>query len=181
MSDQTAYCSMYPGFYQTAYVTNDLALAMERVGAAYGILTWFSMSGFTFPMATGLDVSIDVALANLGDTQFELIRPAGGDDGLYRDSLSGGSAFELVFHHMCKAFETEEQFLENRDLLKRQGIAMPMDNSELPSNGIARACYGDFRGTLGHYLEYVWFTDAGRDWLREIPRNGQSKIASIAR
>lgn len=172
MTESSAYRSMYPGFQQIAYVTNDVGGAIERVGKAYDVKNWLRMDDFAFQMASGKDVHIEVALANLGGTQFEIIRPAGGDDAMYRDALPGGSGFEMVFHHLCKCFDTEAQFRQHRDYLKQQGIAMPMDNTELPSNGIALALYGDFRETLGHYLEYVWFTDAGREWTKQIPQNG---------
>ena len=172
VTGQSGYQSHFPGFYQVAYVSNDLDAAVDQASRTYGITEWFRMSGFAIPMASGNDGLIDVAVANLGDTQFELIAPAGGDDGIYRDCLRADGRFQVVFHHLCQAFDTEDDFRANRAVLQNRGIALPIDNTDLPPNGTVLVCYADVRDTFGHYLEYVWYTDAGRQWLDGIPRNG---------
>ncbi|KHK89804.1 hypothetical protein LK12_17925 [Novosphingobium malaysiense] len=163
---------MYPGFQQVAYVTNDVDAAVDSLRKAYAVEKWFRVDDFSFAMASGKDVHIQVAIANLGGTQFEIIKPVGGDDAMYRDALDDKPGFQLVFHHLCKVFDEEAQLREHRDYLKGLGVPMPMDNCDSPSNGIAFALYCDFRDTLGHYLEYAWFTDAGREWAKQIPQNG---------
>lgn len=171
MSNLRPFNTLFPGYYQTAYVTNDLQHATGQVGNAYGIADWLTIDGFSFPVKPSGEVVIDLALAYIGDSQIELIQPVGGNDALYRDSLRDEGGFELVFHHLCKAFDTREQFHENLADLKRRDIPIPMDNTEHPENGIALACYGDFRASLGHYLEYVWFTEAGAEWMAQVPRH----------
>jgi hypothetical protein len=171
VSEPKPFNTLYPGFYQTAYVTNDLKEAQKRTGAAYGITDWLMMSDLAFEVKQG-PLTIDVALANVGDSQIELIQPKGGNDAMYRDYLAGGGDFRLAFHHLCKGFETEEQFFGNLAELRRLGIPIPMNNSEPRKSDIALACYGDFRASIGHYLEYVWFTETGRKLMASVPRHG---------
>jgi hypothetical protein len=170
MSPLRPFRTSYPGYFQTAYVTNDLQRAMAQLGKGYRIRDWHGNAEFTLRTQSGASASIKVALAYVGDTQIEIIEPAGGDDGLYRDYLAG-SGFQLVFHHLCKAFDTQEQYAENIDWLRREGVPLPVLLSAQESKGFGSVCYADFRETLGHYLEYVWFGEVGRAFMSAVPRN----------
>jgi hypothetical protein len=171
MADVRPFKTAFPGYFQTAYVTNDIGLAMQRAGESYGIADWYRSDDLVLCTSGGGTANIKVALAYVGESQIELIEPAGGDDGLYRDYLDA-DGFQLRFHHICKAFETEEQYVENLSWLRKDGVTLPMAMSVEQSRGIAMACYADFRERLGHHLEFVWFTDEGRAWMGTMPRHG---------
>jgi hypothetical protein len=162
---------MYPGYYQNAYVTTDVDRAMEQLNRAYRIKDWAVLRDFSYAPLPGKSLKMVCALAYVGDTQFEIIQPISGDDEFYR-TLFDGPGFQLKFHHYCICFDTAEQYHEHRAYLKNLGVAMPVDvTPDDMGTGLALASYADFRDILGHYLEYVWFTQAGLDWMASIPRN----------
>jgi hypothetical protein len=161
---------MYPGYYQTAYVTNDLDRAIDQLKRTYRIEHWAINRDFTYPPLPGKSLKMACALAFLGDSQFEIIQPLSGDDAFYRTPLVG-SGYQLEFHHLCICFDTAEQYHENHEHLKRLGVTLAMDMTLDMGAGLALASYADFRQTCGHYLEYVWFTQAGLDWMGSVPRN----------
>lgn len=166
MSELQPFNTMFPGYYQTAYVTKDVDLAMTQIGSSYRIKNWYRNPEFVMATRDGKTCSFRVALAFIGDSQIEIIEPTGGDDGIYRDYLRERGS-QLAFHHVCKAFDTEEQYMENLSWLKREGVNLPV----LVANEIAHACYADFREKLGHYLEFVWYTNEGKAFMKAIPRN----------
>jgi hypothetical protein len=170
VNEKNGFSAAFPGYYQTAYVTNDLEQAKLRAGVTYGIREWLTTE-FSFPVKPSGDVTVGVALANVGASQIELIQPTSGATAIYRDILPDGAGFHMALHHLCKGFDTKEQFLGKLADLKRQGVQLPIDISDQPGGGIALACYADFRQTLGHYLEFVWFNDVGWEWLDTIPCN----------
>jgi hypothetical protein len=168
VSKASSFTDVYPGYFQKAYVTNDLERAMRQAGIAYGIKDWLTTE-FTFPVKPAGTATIEVALANVGPSQIELIRPKGGVDTIYRDFFASGDDFQMVFHHLCKGFDSKQQFLAEVDKLRRKGVALPIDISDESDSAIAFACYADFRDLLGHYLEFVWYNEDGLKWLEAVP------------
>lgn len=162
---------MYPGYFQTAYVTNDLEQAMQQLGSAYGINNWYTDRNFETPILPEKTVTFRVALAYIGDTQIEIIDPVAGAFAHYKTVLTDDKSFQLKLHHMCQAFDTVEEYDAKVTELKRTGVPIPAEITREMNSSFGLACYGDFRSMCGHYLEYIWLNEAARAWMGTVPRN----------
>ncbi|MEV7084468.1 zinc-binding dehydrogenase [Streptomyces sp. NPDC093085] len=85
--------NMFGSIAQMGYVVRDIEASM-RAFAACGIGPWFHLTGvrpagFTYRGAPS-DLVMDVALANSGDVQIELITPVNDAPSMYRDFLDAG-------------------------------------------------------------------------------------------
>lgn len=169
MTKQKSFNTMYPGYCQKAYVTTDIDHAMTLMNRAYRIKEWAVSREFSYAPLPGKSLTANLAMTNVGDTQFEIIQPISGDDDFYRNMLEG-EGFQLKFHHHCILFDTQEQYQEHFAYLTSLGVYLPMVMTLDREPGLGLACYADFRDTLGHYLEYIWYTEAGMEWMETIPR-----------
>ncbi|MGW6007404.1 zinc-binding dehydrogenase [Streptomyces sp. NPDC055210] len=89
----TATANMFGSIAQIGYVVRDIEASM-RDFAACGIGPWFHLKGvrpadFTY-RGRPSDMAMDVALANSGDIQLELITPVNDAPSMYRDFLDAG-------------------------------------------------------------------------------------------
>lgn len=171
MSQLRPFKTMYPGYFQTAYVTNNLDQAMKQLGDAYGIRDWWSTRSYEGVSSNGKTITIGIALAYVGDSQIEIIEPVAGAVGYYRTALTGSEEFQVKFHHLCIAFDTAEQYEAKVAELKLEGIDIPFEINREMNSGFGFACYGDFRHKCGHFLEYVWLKEEGYAWMSSVPRN----------
>lgn len=86
--------NMFGSIRQLGYVVRDIEASM-RGFAAVGIGPWFYLKGvrpgdFTY-RGESSDMAMDVAVANSGDIQIELIAPANDAPSMYRDFLEAGN------------------------------------------------------------------------------------------
>lgn len=157
-------CHFLPGFFQTAYVTTDLDQAMQAFDQHYGVKRFHSIRDISFDDHT----TISIATAYVGDTMLELIEPKGRGNSMYEVMLPGGSDFAIRHHHHGHLYTDEDEW--NRVLAlvedKRQPVAY-LGGHE----GVLKALYIDTRDVLGHYLEYIYCTPAGLEFLNQAPRN----------
>lgn len=163
--------TMYPGYFQTAYVTTDLDRAVEQLSQVHGIRHWYTNRRFEYAVTASKTATIGLALAYVGDTQIEIIEPIAGECAFYRTALTGRPDFQLRFHHLCQAFDTAEQYQARFAELEREGVNLPVQITLDMNNGLSLACYADFRHRGGHFMEYVWFSELGRSWMDAVPRN----------
>ncbi|MDB5970041.1 MAG: hypothetical protein JWQ90_2491 [Hydrocarboniphaga sp.] len=171
MAETRAFNTMYPGYFQTAYVTTDIDRAQEQLGRAHGIRDWYTNRRFEYAVAPGKTATIALALAYVGDSQIEIIEPMAGECAFYRTALTDTRDFQLRFHHLCQAFDTVEQYEAKFAELKGEGVDLPVQITRDMNNGLSLACYADFRHRCGHFIEYVWFSELGRSWMSSVPRN----------
>jgi hypothetical protein len=157
--------SAYPGFFQIAHVTSDLERAMALFRKTFGLGDFLEMREHT--NVTG--ARLNVALAYLGPTMIEIIEPLGGNDAIYRDVLPGDQ-FAIRLHHLAKDFDTDEQYDAEIDALRENAIDLPILASLEETRGKCRMCYADLRPFFGYYVEYLLFTESGKEWLQTIPR-----------
>jgi hypothetical protein len=163
--------TMYPGYYQIAYVTNNRDLAMKQLGEAYGIQEWYTNPRFVCEILPEKTMEIRLALTFVGDTQIEVIEPIAGAVGFYRTVLTDDKSFQVKFHHVCVAFETAEQYEAKVAELRREGLDMPVDITREMKGPLGLACYADLRHKCGHYIEYVWLSEPARAMMDSVPRN----------
>ncbi|ODU04529.1 MAG: hypothetical protein ABS81_09680 [Pseudonocardia sp. SCN 72-86] len=152
--------------FQMAYVTSDFDRALAVFAEDYGMTEFGRMSDLTLTDESGDTMSIEVGLAWAGDVQIELIEPRGGRDDLYRDALTGGSS-DIVFHHIGILLPTREAVEEQRAESIRRGRPIVLSGNV---EGASAFVYADARATLGHHLEYLWFTPERLAFHRSMPR-----------
>ena len=155
--------------FQVAYVATDLEQAMRVLGGLYGTPQFQVNRDVAIETAAGT-AQAHFALAFLGDRQLEIIQPAGGADATYREPLPP-SGFALRLHHLGRLITDEHEWQQVRGSIVERGYAMPVDGV-YRHEGVAlmHYVYADTRRELGHYLEYMYQTEAGRDLFVQVPR-----------
>lgn len=145
--------------YQNAYVTRDIEkwvsvfqqrAKVDRILRHEGVTTVMTPNG---PASQ----SSKLAFIWVGDLQYELIQPTGGDVTLYADGLPADDG--LSFHHVCMRVPDWDDF---RARVDRQPYPIAIERAG--TGDALRFLYLDARPFLGHYLEYVWMTD--ETWAR---------------
>lgn len=157
------------GFFQVAYVTNDLDRAMGELGVLYGLGRFQVTRGAQIETRGG-PARADFALAFVGDQQLELIQPAGGADGPYRDLLPA-DAYAVRLHHFGQLITDPAAWDGVRSRLLASGCDTPVAGTFCHDGApLMHYLYADTRQALGHYLEYMYRTEAGRDIFAQVPR-----------
>ena len=157
------------GFYQTAYVTNDLEQALDQFKRVYGVPEFLVLPSdmpATYRGAPGR-LHVRLALANLRGVQIEVIEAQHGCIDLFREGLADGG-FCLAHHHLAmrvpgtladwKAWRAEAAASD-------RGFVLEGDLGEA-----ARFAYLDDKRRLGHYTEYFWSADGGVGLDAVVPR-----------
>ena len=155
---------LFSGFLQCAYVTNDASKGIAVLRERYGIARCSTLD-MTLNLFDGTTATLRATLAFAGDLQLELLEPRGGNDGVWRDALSR-DGFSIRFHHLGFFLPTP-QWEKVETVIARTGqrIALRASMQGIPF------LYTDNRAELGHYMEYVHYTDDVRSILKTIPRN----------
>ncbi|SCW59689.1 Glyoxalase/Bleomycin resistance protein/Dioxygenase superfamily protein [Sphingobium faniae] len=151
--------------FQMAYVTDDIDMAVQAAGAAFGIDAFQVNRDMAIETGQGIAIA-HFALAFLGDTQIEVIQPAGGADDVYRQGVrarDGG----LTFHHAGALITDEGQWHAVVAAIERSGEPVPVRGA---FGDLMHYLYVDRRATLGHHLEYMWRTPAGAAIFDGVPR-----------
>lgn len=153
-------------FSQMGYVTSDIDEAIGTF-AELGVRHFTRSSEARFEVGHGREAVCDVALANTGGLQIELIHPIEGAVEVYRQILDG-NGFELRFHHQCHWVDNESEFQAIREDLRGAGHPIVIDGAGHGS----RYFYADLRPLIGHHVEYVWFEAGVLEQLQaSIPEN----------
>lgn len=150
--------------FQIAYVTADLAAAAGAFGA------WFGAKGFRVDRDVSIETSLGIArchfaLAFLGDLQIELIEPAGGADGVYRDGIE--PRVLAKHHHLGFLIRSEDVWLRTLRDIEGTGRPIPVRGN---FHDLMHYAYLDRRDLFGHYLEYMYPTQAGANLFDDVPR-----------
>ncbi len=153
------------GFFQMGYVTRDLEVSMRQLGATHGIER-FRVKRNVPGMPGMPKMVIHQAHAYISAVQIEIIQPAGGDDGLYRDFCAADES-AVRFHHFGMWVDDAAEYGGLRAALEEQNIPVVFEGS-IPNVG--GAIYADTRAKLGHYLEYVHLVpDVKRRYYADVP------------
>jgi hypothetical protein len=149
---------------QVSYVTNDLERALAVFRDVYGVHDFMDTGRVTFTMGSGEVVDFRVALAYVGEMQFEIIEPIGGDVECYREVLPQDGSFAIRFHHLSFRARSRDEIETLKQAARDSGHPLGYTGTF----GDSAFFYADARGRLGHFLEYT-YTDPAYD--AALPRN----------
>ena len=168
-SNLPAAVSQLFNFFQIAYVTSDLERAATACGLLYGISRFQVAREVAIQTRAG-EARLNFALAYSGGVQIELIEPVGGDDETYRDDLPADGAV-LRLHHLGHLISRDTTWRALTEAISHSGLEVPV-GGVFRHEGVAlmHYLYADTRATLGHYLEFMYQTEAGRDLFSQVPR-----------
>ncbi|KEQ54382.1 VOC family protein [Sphingobium chlorophenolicum] len=151
--------------FQMAYVTDDIDAAARKAMGSFGIGAFQINRDMAIETGQGI-ATAHFALAFLGDTQIEIIQPAGGADDVYRQGIRGRGG-SLSFHHAGMLVTEEAQWCAMVAAIERSGASVPVRGAFGAS---MHYLYVDRREEIGHYLEYMWRTEAGAAIFDAVPR-----------
>ena len=142
--------------FQTAYVTNDLDQAIELFGEQYNIRNW-----------TVFDPGVmRIALAWTNGQQIELIHVSTGYMPLYDNWIDKAGPFVIRHHHFGYFVHSEAEWSLLRNQLKTYGRPLTMDDE----TEMLKVIYVE-APALGHYLEYIFPTEAGKAFFESVASN----------
>lgn len=145
------------GHYQNAYVTHDLDKAKDMLSERYGLTDYL---GFEMEMPVRMPegertLGVKVACAWAGSLQIELIEPVSGAVEPYLPYLPADRNDATPrFHHISLRRDDYDAMQAE---IARLGLPFVCEGG-IPD---LRYTYLDGRGTFGHYVEYVWASEAG--------------------
>lgn len=154
--------------FQSAWVVADFEQAVDRWARRYGVGPFYAVD---FTSGPGLryrghpgQLAMQVAWAQAGDMQIELIAPVSDGPNVYRDLVPAG---QTRFHHVC--FWSDD-IAADKALLQSEGFELAMDSGD--DDG-ARFAYFDTSAENGHMIELLQ-RDAGMAAMFD-------RIAAVAR
>ncbi len=141
------------GFGQMAWVTNDIDQAVALFRERHDAGEFFIVRDLEAQLAGDKIAWMNLAVADAGGIDIELIQPLGGDDHVWREILRGDGGFEMHFHHHAQMVSSREDL----DRLKADGVArgFPVSVAGRTSEGLG-FFYLDCRATIGHHVEYLY-------------------------
>jgi hypothetical protein len=149
---------------QLAWVTNDYDRALAILRDDYRIERFLETGLVEADLGRGRMARLKVALAYVGEMQFELIAPIDGAIGTHRIGLPDDGRFTVAFHHIGMSCPNRETLDAQRAVARAQDDDIPIEGEF----GNSAFFYADARERIGHHLEYIHF-DPAYDAL--IPRN----------
>lgn len=139
-------------FFQVSFVVEDIVAAAQRWGRVFGVGPFFVMPrrrlDCWYRGTTGT-LEIQVALAQSGPAQIELVQQFNDVPSVYRDVYAAGQG---GFHHICTITDRYEETLE-----RYVRLGFPI-GSKIESP--VRAAYVDTREGFGFFSEVVERTAA---------------------
>ncbi|KHK89094.1 VOC family protein [Novosphingobium malaysiense] len=145
--------------FQICYATNDIDRAAVILQEQFGCGEMLFMRDLP-------DSLTQIALSYCGDTNFELVQPHNPSGDFYSDWISGAQDFVLRLHHYGMLVDSREDMAAIRAAHVARGHGIPLEAS-MPGN--LDALYADVTGTLGHYLEYIYLEEGGRQMFAAVP------------
>ena len=159
-------------YYQTAYVTTDFDRALDILKTTHGLADFLIARDVAFAIGQGRTATVHMAVAWRGDTQYELLQAVGGDADIYRRGLPEDGSFGMCLHHLCQEVSTERELHDIVARLRAAGVPLAVEHGleGLTEQSLSAFIYADFTETLGHYVEIIHFTEAGRQFIGQAPR-----------
>ena len=134
-----------------AYVTADLEAGKRRLAGLFGAEE-FSVYRRVPIQVPGGEALIDFAVADANGSALEVIRPAGGDDGVYRQLLPADPG-DIAFHHFATRIADRAEWDQVVEAAAEHDIDVPVLGRAEPGTSYI---YLDTRPALGHMLEFIW-------------------------
>lgn len=147
--------------FQVAYVTNDMDYACDTFARQFGIHSFSFIEG---PMPTG--GKIKVAFAWAGSTMYEIIAAKGPGTDFYTRMLPNEGP-SIRIHHLGFLLHDQDSW---------RSLQQELSESDRPivyetHTGSFIDAYYIEAPELGHYLEYIYPYQAGKDFFASIPVN----------
>lgn len=155
---------------QISYVTSHFDTAVETLRTELGMGPFLTIRDMAIQLAPGKRGVIHLGLAYHGNLEMEVIEPVEGDVDIYREKLPRDGSFNMHFHHYARRFARAEDLESVLSDLRAADIPIPLISTYEGTNGFARAFYADYRRTLGHYIEFVHFSESGAALMDTVPR-----------
>ena len=146
--------------FQVAYVTNDLARAVEVFKSRFGVSA-FRANDNTLPNGA----SVGVRSVWIGGMMYEICCGVGPGMELYTDWAPPGGDFVLRFHHFGYLVTDEAAWAALEAEIERGGWTV-RTRSDTP--GFFRGCYVE-APELGHFLEFVLPRDGLLERMNATP------------
>ncbi|CAM5528515.1 hypothetical protein ACFSUK_30150 [Sphingobium scionense] len=146
--------------FQIAYATNDIDRAQAILADRYGIGAFRRLEG---PLAAGGQIRVE--LAWVGPVMYELLTASGPGSAIYMDRLAPGDAFQMRHHHLGYLIHDDAQWQALLARAEADGLPVPHVSHNI---GFMHSCFVD-APELGHYLEYIFPTQAGIDFFAAVP------------
>jgi hypothetical protein len=145
------------GHYQNAYVTHDIDQARAMLSERYGLQDWinFEMELSARTPEGERQLGVRVGCAWAGSLQIELIEPVSGAVEPYLPYLPADKTDATPrFHHISLR---RDDYAAMQAEISRLGLPFVCEG------GVPDLLYTylDGRSTFGHYVEYVWASEAG--------------------
>lgn len=154
--------------FQLAYAVRDIREAVDLGQSHFGIPEFQINRDVPIETRNGV-AKCHFALAFLGETQIELIQPSGGADAVYRDALPTTGKMRL--HHVGVLIRDMASWTLQKSEIEAAGLHTPVGGEFA---GLMHYLYVDTRADLGHYIEYMYQTEAGTGMFDAVPRYSAS-------
>ena len=154
--------------YQFGYVTRDMEAAKRRIIETMGVETFLERESNRTVELFGRPspFRIQIALANIGDKQIEIILPLEGVIDFYYQGLDLDRG-PLTLHHMGVMVENPDtEWASMREAVRAAGYSVALDSDDAT---FVRILYADTRADLGHYVEFLGFSAEGLAAHRSMP------------
>lgn len=148
--------------FQMAYVTNDMQKARALFQQRLGIREFTRLAGET--AAGGF---VEAEFAWVGTIMYELVCPRGPGSEIFSDRLPASDDFVIKHHHLGYLVHNQAQWDALMANAERSKLRIEAHNS----NPLVEVCFVEVP-ELGHYLEYLYATEAGMEFFHNVARNG---------
>jgi len=146
--------------FQMAYVTNDMERARALFRERLGIREFARLAGET--SAGGY---VEAEFAWVGTLMYELVCPRGPGSEIFSDHLPRTDDFVIRHHHLGYLVQNRAQWDAVQANAERNDLRVLGQSS----NPLVEFCFVKVP-ELGHYLEYLFATDAGMAFFENVPR-----------
>ncbi|MEM1434259.1 MAG: VOC family protein [Pseudomonadota bacterium] len=154
--------------FQNAWVVADFESAVAHWANRFGVGPFFAMDYESAPelqyRGAPSTLRMQVALAQAGDVQIELINPVSPEPNVYRDLVPQG---QTRFHHVCLWSSDYDADLE---AMNSAGYETAMASG--PAN--ARFAYFDTSADNGHMIEILEVEPGMQDLFTRVAAEGRS-------
>lgn len=147
--------------FQMAYVTNDMDKARAIYRDQLGVKELAVLEG---EMQGGGQLRAEFAW--VGTLMYELIQASGPGSEIFSDHLPDTDKFILKHHHLGFLVQNQAQW----DAVIKQAKQYDMPVLGHNTNPLVEVCFLEMPGA-GHYLEYLFATEAGMGFFESVPRN----------
>jgi hypothetical protein len=156
------YGTRFGDLFQLGYITRDLDQALDHCRNELG-LDGFHRSQSSAPVLAGgrvQELKLRSASLNVGRNQIELIQPISGPIEAYTEAVDLEARI-INFHHVAIAVRGPySEFERARAEVAASGdpvaFVHPVDD---PAEPMVAFMYVDTRARIGHYTEFLWWSD----------------------